>query len=393
MKPPETRPPTTAAVAVVPALPEFRDWSSLPELPLSEVLRHLLPCLRSVYAIAAVCRPWRRTVRPSAAIILRPGVPPLLLDPRSRGVSAFSNLVLAQPLAYQADLLAEGAILMSASRGRLLLRRRGPAGGEAHLIIIDALTGGERRELTLPSPRFTYHYAALLPNHLLVFHSKHAFFSLPFPDPNPNPLSSSTGPNWTQHSLPRSASFVTGVVEFRGRVLGLTDRAQLLEFRLGDSPQGHTVQVLPADGLPDATTFDRWRFGPRLAAAGDRLLLVLFMLQPKWTTFYIQQKRRVKKVAVYGLDFARMRWEEVENIGAYSLFVDCAGNSAAACIDVGSCGVEENRVYVAAPGCRWRSFPPGWEESPGDANNGLFRSVRHRHLWPSLTWVYPPLFY
>ncbi|WVZ74080.1 hypothetical protein U9M48_022307 [Paspalum notatum var. saurae] len=33
-----------------------------------------------------------------------------------------------------------------------------------------------------------------------------------------------------------------------------------------------------------------------------------------------------------------------------SLFVDYVGKNAAACVDVGSCGVEENRVYVATPG-------------------------------------------
>ncbi|KAG2653230.1 uncharacterized protein LOC120656902 [Panicum virgatum] len=388
MKPPEARPPAAAAV---PAMPEFRDWGGLPELPLSEVLRRLLPCLRSIYAFAAVCRPWRLLLRACAADLLRPGLPPLLLNPRSSVVSAFYKLVLAQPLAYRTDLRAEGAVLLSASRGHLLLRPRGPS---ARIIIIDAFTGAERREITLPSPRFACHHAALSPTHLLVFHSKHAFFSLPFPNPNPNPSSSS--PHWTKHTLPRSASFVTGVLEFRGRFLGLTDRAQLLEFRLCTSPQGQgqTVQMLPAAGLPDATTFDRWHFGPRLVAAGDRLLLVLFMLEPKSPSLF-QNTRGVTKVAVYGLDMTQMRWEEVENIGAYSLFVDCASKSAAACIGVRSCGVEENRVYVVAPGCPWRSFPPGWEASLDNANNELFsrRAMMDRHPWPSNIWVYPQLFF
>ncbi|OEL14153.1 hypothetical protein BAE44_0024827 [Dichanthelium oligosanthes] len=369
-------------------MPEFRDWGGgLPELPLSDVLRRLLPCLRDIYAFAGVCRPWRRLLRATAAA-LRAGMPPFLLDPRSRAVVSFSQLVIAQPLAYRADLLAEGVTLLSGSRGHLLLRRRGPSEGESRIIIIDALIGAEQREVTLPSPRFAYHYAALTPSHLLVFHSKHAFFSLPFPDPNPNP--SSSCPSWSKHSLPRSASFVTGVLEFRGRVLGLTDRAQLLEFHLCANPQGQTVQMLPTAGLPDATTFERWYFGPRLVAAGDRLLLVLFMLRPK----SLHGNRLVIKVAVYGLDMARMRWEEVENIGAYSLFVDCAGKSAAACIDVGSCGVEENRVYVAAPGHPWRSFAPGQEVPPGDANNEIFaRMAVDNQPWSSKIWVYPQLFF
>jgi hypothetical protein len=70
------------------------------------------------------------------------------------------------------------------------------------------------------------------------------------------------------------------VLEFRGRVLGLTDRAQLLEFHLGACPPNQTVQMLPAAGLPHATMFERWHFGPSLFAVGDRLLLVLFLLRP-----------------------------------------------------------------------------------------------------------------
>lgn len=385
MKPLETRPLTAGG----PAMPEFRDWGGLPELPLSEVLRRLLPCLRSIYAFAATCQPWRRLLRASAADLLRPGLPPLLLDPRSRRVFPFSQAVLTQPLTYRADLTAaKGASLLSASRGHHLVRRRGVS--ETRIIIIDALTGAERREATLPSHLFAYHYAALSPSHLLVFHSKHAFFSLPFPDPNPNPdpSPSSSGPEWTKHRLPRSASFVTGVLEFRGRVLGLTDRAQLLEFRLCGSPQSQTVQILPATGLPDATAFNQWQFGPRLAAAGDRLLLVLIMLEPKSGS--IVTTRRVKKVAVYGLDMARMRWEEVESLGAYSLFVDCAAKTAAACLDVGrSCGVEENRIYVASTENRWRSFPPGWEAPLGQA---VF-DARATATWPSQIWVYPHLFF
>ncbi|CAL5055345.1 unnamed protein product [Urochloa decumbens] len=386
-------PPPTVPVPV--AMPAFRDWAGLSELPLSEVLRRLLPCVRSIHAFAAVCRPWRRLLRASAADLLRPGMPPLLLNPRSRCVTAFARHLLARPLAYRADLPAEGAILLSASRGHLLLilPRRGPSSqGEPRILIVDAFTGADRREIALPSPRFAYHYAALLPAHLLVFHSKHAFFSLPFPDPSPNP--SSSGPRgWTKHSLPRSASFVAGVLEFRGRVLGLTDRAQLLEFRLCASPQGQIVRILPAAGLPDATTFDRWHFGPRLVAAGDRLLLLLFMLEPKSGSSF-KFARGVNKVAVYELDMARMRWEEADNIGAYSLFVDYAGKSAAACTDVGSCGVQENRIYVAAPGCSWRSFPPGWEATPVDASSELFsRSAMERKPWTSNIWVYPQLFF
>ncbi|GJN21939.1 hypothetical protein PR202_gb09463 [Eleusine coracana subsp. coracana] len=289
----------------------IRDWGGLPDLPLSEVMRRLLPCLRSLYAFAATCRPWRRLLRASAAD-LRPGLPPLLL--LAGTARPFSPLVLPRPLLYPL-LPTDATALLSVSRGHLLLRCR-------HLLVLhDALTGARRCAIPLPSPNFAYNYAALSPSHILVFHSQHAFFALPFPGPDPN-----AGSNWTKHKLPLAASFVSMVIEFRGRLLGLTHRAQLLEFHLGASPPNQTVQMLPTAGLPDAKMFERWHFGPKLVAAGDRLLLVLFLLLPP-------KSKRVHKVAVYGLDMVRMIWEKVENIGACSLFVDCAGKSTTTCID------------------------------------------------------------
>jgi hypothetical protein len=360
------------------------DWSGLPDLPLSEVMRRLLPCLRSLYAFAATCRPWRRLLRATAAGLLRPSLPPLLLRPGAAcQLVPFSSLFLARPLPYR-ELPADATALLSASRGYLLLRRR-------HLLVlVDALTGDERCELPLPSPIFTYHYAALSPSHIFVFHSQHAFFALPFPGPGPNADS-----NWTKHRLPRAASFVTMILEFRGRVLGLTDRAQILEFHLGASPPNQTaVQMLPTAGLPHATMFERWHFGPSLFAAGDRLLLLLFLLRPNSGSL-TQAQTGVYKVALYGLDMVQMRWEEVNNIGAYSLFVDCVGKSTAACVDVGRCGVEESRVYVAAPGCRtWEVFPPWWEAPLGSAVPGLFTSRAMDHPpWPSQIWIHPQLLF
>lgn len=364
---------------------EIRDWSGLPELPLSEVMRRLLPCLRSIYAFAATCCPWRCLLRATAADLLRPGLPPLLLEAGGpHQLIPFSPLVLPRPLPYR-EVPADSTALLSASRGHLLLRR-------GHLLVLyDALTGAERCALPLPSPNFAYHYAALTPSHILVFYSQHAFFALPFPTTDPN-----SGPNWTKHKLPRASSFVTMVLEFRGRVLGLTDRAQLLEFHLGARTPNQAVQMLPATGLPDATMIERWHFGPSLVAAGDRLLLVLFLLVPKSGPFSsMEAQRRVQKVAVYGLDMVQMRWEEVEDIGAYSLFVDCAGKSTAACVDVGTCGVKENRVYVAAPGCRtWMAFPPMCVVPPFDTGSGLFtrRAMQHP-AWPSQIWIYPQLLF
>lgn len=367
----------TAALPSFP-MPErdaFRDWANLPELPLEVVLRGLVPCVRSLSAFAATCRPWRRLLRASAAGQVRPRVPPLLLLLRSAPrLTPFSPLVVPKSIPCRLTVPAEGSTLLSTSRGHLALLRRNS------LHLLDALTGAERRAFQLPSPHFPYHYAALSPSHLLLFHSKHAFFSLPFPDHHLHPH-----PEWTKHALPRAASFVTTVLEFRGRVLGLTDRAQILEFlHLDGAPPNQTaVHMLPAAGLPEATTFDRSHLGPHLVAAGERLLLLLFMKSAPHV-----HSHRVNKIAVYVLDLARMAWEEVDDIGAYALFVDCAGRSAVACVDVGSCGVEENRVYVALPNCRtWRAV------KPGPLNEFISIEPMAHPPWPSAISVYPPLLF
>uniref|UniRef100_M8BS77 KIB1-4 beta-propeller domain-containing protein n=1 Tax=Aegilops tauschii TaxID=37682 RepID=M8BS77_AEGTA len=269
-----------------------------------------------------------------------------------------------------------------------------PSTGTPSLHLVDALTGAERRALQLPSPHFPYHYAALTPSHLLLFHSMHAFFSLPFPE-HPSPNNNNARPDWTKHALPRAASIVTTVIEFRGRVLGLTDRAQILEFHLGGAPSNQAVRLLPTTGLPDATRFDRLQFGPHLVAAGDRLLLVLFMFEANLGPVVFRAPR-VNKIGVYALDLARMMWEEVDNIGAYTLFVDIAGRSTVACVDVGNCGVEENRVYVGVPNCRaWRRpLPPGWEASPNGEGLGLnSRETMARRPLASPISVHPPLFF
>jgi hypothetical protein len=368
----------------------FRDWANLPELPLAEVLRGLLPCLRTLHAFAATCRPWRLLLRSSAASLVRPRVPPLqLLSPALR-VAPFSPLVAPHSIPYRLPVPAaeEGYTYLSVSRGDLILLRRRGSSGSLH--IVDSLTGAELRALQLPSPHFPYHHAALTPSHLLLFHSKHAFFSLSFSPSNARP-------EWIKHALPRAASFVTTVLEFRGRLLGLTDRAQILEFHLGSAtaPLNQTVRMLPAAGLPDATAFDRSHFGPHLAVAGDRLLLVLFMLQPI-PGHPLSHAHRVNKIGVYALDSAEMVWEEVDDIGPYTLFVDCAGRSAAACVDVGSCGVEENRVYVAVPGGHaWRkATPPGWRVSlNAEAGALISGEPTARPPLPSPISVYPPLFF
>uniref|UniRef100_A0ACD5ZM39 Uncharacterized protein n=1 Tax=Avena sativa TaxID=4498 RepID=A0ACD5ZM39_AVESA len=380
-----TNPPTPTLPMAPPATePDaFRDWANLPELPLAEVLRGLLPCLRSLYAFAATCRPWRLLLRASAASLVRPRVPPLqLLCPALRLVP-FSPLVARQSIPYHLPVSAEGSTFLSASRGYLILLSRGSSNSLLH--VVDALAGTKHRAFQLPSPHFPYHHAALSPSHILLFHSRHAFFSLPLPDhPSPN----SSRPEWIKHTLPRAASFVTTVLEFSGRVLGLTDRAQILEFHLDRAPQNQTVRMLPTTGLPAATTFESLHFRPHLVAAGKRLLLVLFMLQPKLG--YMSPMHKVNKIGVYMLDFVQMMWEEVDNIGPYTLFVDCAGRSAVACLDVENCGVEENRVYVAVPNCRtWmKAIPPGWEVSLDGGASGRFRPPL-----PSPISVYPPLFF
>ncbi|KAL6649326.1 hypothetical protein ACP70R_013550 [Stipagrostis hirtigluma subsp. patula] len=369
---------------------EFRDWSHLPDLPLSEVLGRLVPCLPSLAVFAATCRRWRRFLLASASTLILPRIPPLLLHrDQSKAdqnlLHAFSRGVIRKPVT--SPTAASPSTLLSSSRGHLIFLAR-PRG---LLLLVDAFTGVERFALPLPSPHYPHHYATLTATRLLLFVSKHAFVSLPFPFPPPDSV-----PEWTHHRLPRAASFVASVVEFRGRVLGVTDRAQLLEFRLGAASPDEEVQLLPAAGLPDAAAFESWHFGPRLVAAGERLLLLLLRTSPEGSGG-MRQPSWVWKVGVYALvDKAEgTRWEETDNLGGYSVFVDRAGRSAVACADAGGCGAEGNRVYFAErwyhEGSQrlWKWFRPGegWEGDERD--QGLYVIGR----MPTQAWVYPRLFF
>ncbi|PAN26479.2 hypothetical protein PAHAL_5G013500 [Panicum hallii] len=397
-----------------PALPqpqphpsELRDWGHLPDLLLGEVLQRLVPCLRSLSFFAATCRPWRRFLLASVSTLLLPRIPPLLLHPGYGGrcanyyfllhLHAWSPLVIrgtiTSPLAAAAS---PSPTLLSSARGHLILLVR-PRG---LLVLVDALTGAERLSLPLPSPHAPHHYATLTPNHLVLFVSKHAFASLPFPPANPGAA------EWMHHRLPRAASFVASVVDFRGRVLGVTDRAQLLEFRCLDAaapPDQEAVQMLTATGLPEASTFESWHFGPRLVVAGERLLLLLLMTDPAHRGA-TGRRAKVHKVSVHALHEmpdGTMRWEEVDTLGGYSVFVDCAGRSAIACADAAAYGeIAGNCIYFAEMTFYrgdwqryWRSLTPWWKWEHSTAGAGENKDVTISRAWPSQTWVYPRLFF
>ncbi|KAF7050560.1 LOW QUALITY PROTEIN: hypothetical protein CFC21_058913 [Triticum aestivum] len=398
MRPPER----FGEIAATPQPPlstsELRDWGNLPDLVITDVLDRLFPCLRSLSAFAGTCRPWRRFFLATVA----PRIPPLMLratryTDESARLIGLSPALIGDPVAV--PLPAFSSKLLSTSRGHLILLKRGIT--ESVASVVDAFTGAERLAVPLPDG-FAYHYASLTPTHLLLFHTRdHRFDSLRFPTLNPDP-------QWTPHRLPRGASFLSTVIEFHGRVLGVTHRAELLEFRLDvNAPRhsSHAVQLLPTTGLPDpdaAATFDRLRYGPRLVAAGERLLLLLIMTDPPTP---LETRTgigpRVQKVSVYALDMATMTWEELDNIGEYSLFVDCPGRSAMACADAARCGVVANRVYLLVSSMYYDfgRRPPFHAFAPGPGRDKCYDSpwsalISHDRDWPPAhIWVYPSLFY
>lgn len=397
MRPPERF--DEIAATPQPPMSELRDWGHLPDLVITDVLDRLFPCLRSLSAFAGTCRPWRRFFIASASTIV-PRIPPLILRARrysdeSARLIGLSPPVIGDPVAV--PLPAFSSKLLSASRGHLILLKRGYDGERSKLLLVDAFTGAERLAVPLPDG-FSYHYASLTPTHLLLFDARdHKFDSLRFPTLNPDP-------QWTAHRLPRPASFLSTVIEFHGRVLGVTDRAELLEFRLdhANAPRqsSHAVQLLPTTGLPDpdAATFERLRYGPRLVAAGERLLLLLIMTDPPTPVETRTGIRpRVQKVSVHALDMATMTWEELDDIGEYSLFVDCPGRSAMACADAARCGVVANRVYFLVSDLG--SQPAFHAFAPGSGREKCYDSpwsalISDDRDWPpSQIWVYPSLFY
>jgi hypothetical protein len=298
--------------------------------------------------------------------------------------------------------------LLSATRGYLILLVELRGARRGTLVVTDALTGVERLAMPLPRGELRwygyYRYASVTPTHLLLFDNRHhEFAALRFPTKHPDQ-------EWTQHPLPRGAGSVSSVVDFHGRVLGVTDQAELLEFRvriIHPRDQYEAVQLLPTTGLPDGGAFERSEFGPRLVVAGERLLLLLLLMtDPVGRGGGVSTLRvEVKKVSVHALDMAAMRWEELDDIGEYSLFVDCPGRTAVACTGTAGCGVVANRVYflVSKPYycCDHRqppflAFPPGSDGVPsgwGSPWHKLIEVDDDREWPPSQTWVYPRLFY
>ena len=93
--------------------------------------------------------------------------------------------------------------------------------------------------------------------------------------------------------------------------------------------------MLTATGLSEASTFDSWNFGPRLVVACC------------WS-LRTHEMHKVSMHALHEMPDGTMRWEEVDTLGEYSVFVDCAGRSAIACADAAGCGdVAGNCIYFA----------------------------------------------
>lgn len=52
---------------------------------------------------------------------------------------------------------------------------------------------------------------------------------------------------------------------------------------------------------------------------------------------------KVSVHALHEMPDGTMRWEEVDTLGDYSVFEDCAGRSAIACADAAGCGTAGER--------------------------------------------------
>lgn len=386
---------------------ELREWSHLPDLVISDVLRRLVPCLRSLSAFAATCRPWRRFFAATASTDILPRIPPLILQARRytdryAHVLALSSLVLDTP-AVAVPMPAFRSTLLSSSRGHLVLL----AEPRDAVVVVDALTGAERLSIPLPSPWIhpPCQYATLTRTRLLIFFDyAHEFVSFPFP-PRGNPLPE---PEWTRYPLPSEASSISAVIDFHGRVLGVTDRAELLEFFRLDGDQEAVAELLPTTGIPEDATFERWQLGPRLVVAGGRLLFLLVMTDSPEEHRMVRRLGKVVRVSVHALDAAAMRWEELDGVGEYSLLVDCAGRTAVACVDGSATGegggvLVPNRVYFLVSRFYYcvehgrppfQAFPPGADCGDRGRDSPWDSLISDQREWlASQTWVYPRLLY
>ncbi|KAJ1703899.1 hypothetical protein LUZ63_003678 [Rhynchospora breviuscula] len=370
-----------------------RDWSEIPDLILATIARLLLPSLHDLYSFASVCPSWRSLLRSLSPSLLR-SLPPLLLTPSSSHLLSPIN----PPFPFSPSPLllphSSNARFLSFSHGHLLFL---PSLPSLPLLLLqpflaDVITGSHILLPPLPSDyhRFPYYYATLTAppsspsSRFLLFFSKFAFLSC---------YVSSPDATWTRHRYSPDISFIVHVVSFKGRLFGLNDRARLLEIDISSdqTPSVRFFKVLRPVHAPH--DFDRWHFGPQLVATSEQLLLVLFVFNngTNISTLY-PERRRVRKIEVYSLDWKRMEWVEVKALPDCAIFVDCAGKSPILCEKPENWGGESGCVYVAGPGFdRWRRCL--LDENMVVPLRPLLFSTIPEPRWPSPIWIQPSLFY
>ncbi|CAM0871590.1 unnamed protein product [Alopecurus aequalis] len=408
------------------AASDIREWGHLPDLVTSKVLSCLVPCIRSLCAFAATCRPWRRFLVASAASTILPRIPPLILQAEtfSGRFLGFSPLVISEPVNVP---IADRSNILASSRGHIILLVS-PHDDKPLLVIVvvDALTAAKRLVATVPSNAYNgdrYHYVFLTATHLLLFVDDiefgRKFHSLP-------------GPGVDAPLPPRGIALVSAMIDFHGRVLGVTDRAELLEFHFHlnaadatDQAAAVVVQLLPTTGLPDDDTTSSagcsghawsWRRtrGEGVGGVGGASLssrpaaaAVIGVTRWHWRPSTCCNNDIDNNGFKRGINSNKI-WEELGDIEEHSLFVDCAGRSAVACADVAAgCGVVANRVYfLLSRFCycfehgqpAFQALPPGASEPDGDERWEWYdlwhKLVASESKWPPpQTWVYPRLFY
>ncbi|XP_073111596.1 uncharacterized protein [Elaeis guineensis] len=370
---------------------ESRNWEELPNLALFSVLLSL-PSLPDLFSFAGVCRAWRsflRSVAPEIYLSCRP--PLLLFTPYSQShrrlsqlsphttASAFRLHALDHPSISFKSLLPDETLAtpcLGYSHGHLLLLRR------REVLLADVLTGAEIHPPTLPPDRYTYYYAALTappssPDcRILLFYSRYALLCCRLGDPYPG---------WAKLRLQPFVSYLAHVLSFKGRIFAVDHGAKLLAF---DFDPDFSVEMLKVGGLRLPPAKDGWEFRPRLVECGGELLLVLM---------------RTTRMDVYRLDFGRMVWVEVENLGDFSLFIDFGGKCPVSCANPGSWGGRSNCIYLAGPDCvcwkrysldgkTWRGYYPDGKPIHSGSFTHLIDTQPQPH-WPSPIWVYPGLFF
>lgn len=118
-----------------------------------------------------------------------------------------------------------------------------------------------------------------------------------------------------------------------GNIYGINFRGSLLTIKVVGS--NLVVTQLGAEGIPTNTIPEAFRFNFLLVESRGELFGVV--------KYYLGGKRKTRDIKIYKMDFSRLAWTKVENLGDRAFFLGTDCNFS--CSTTAESGVKQNCIY------------------------------------------------